>query len=140
MIAGLSRRKCHWRSRFQKQKTNVHETFFCSLIVASKFHPTPLLLSLLEFVAPSRPFVVYCQYKEVNQEVTSAVTVQAGAILLGNPSLFFSQPLLECYTKLRERGGVINLKLSETWLRNYQVRMAVQGCQSHGNAGEQNIP
>ncbi|NWZ36348.1 TRM6 methyltransferase, partial [Brachypodius atriceps] len=64
------------------------------LIVASKFHPTPLLLSLLEFVAPSRPFVVYCQYKE---------------------------PLLECYTKLRERGGVINLKLSESWLRNYQV-------------------
>uniref|UniRef100_A0A452H842 tRNA (adenine(58)-N(1))-methyltransferase non-catalytic subunit TRM6 n=1 Tax=Gopherus agassizii TaxID=38772 RepID=A0A452H842_9SAUR len=64
------------------------------LIVASRFHPTPLLLSLLEFVAPSRPFVVYCQYKE---------------------------PLLECYTKLREKGGVINLKLSETWLRNYQV-------------------
>uniref|UniRef100_A0A8C3P5C4 tRNA (adenine(58)-N(1))-methyltransferase non-catalytic subunit TRM6 n=1 Tax=Cyanoderma ruficeps TaxID=181631 RepID=A0A8C3P5C4_9PASS len=64
------------------------------LIVASKFHPTPLLLSLLEFVAPSRPFVVYCQYKE---------------------------PLLDCYTKLRERGGVINLKLSESWLRNYQV-------------------
>ncbi|XP_019371752.1 PREDICTED: tRNA (adenine(58)-N(1))-methyltransferase non-catalytic subunit TRM6 [Gavialis gangeticus] len=64
------------------------------LIVAGRFHPTPLLLSLLEFVAPSRPFVVYCQYKE---------------------------PLLECYTKLREKGGVINLKLSETWLRNYQV-------------------
>nr|XP_056712017.1 tRNA (adenine(58)-N(1))-methyltransferase non-catalytic subunit TRM6 [Euleptes europaea] len=64
------------------------------LIVASRFHPVPVLLSLLEFVAPSRPIVVYCQYKE---------------------------PLLECYTKLRERGGVINLKLSETWLRNYQV-------------------
>uniref|UniRef100_A0A7M4EYT1 tRNA (adenine(58)-N(1))-methyltransferase non-catalytic subunit TRM6 n=2 Tax=Crocodylus porosus TaxID=8502 RepID=A0A7M4EYT1_CROPO len=64
------------------------------LIVAGRFHPTPLLLSLLEFVAPSRPFVVYCQYRE---------------------------PLLECYTKLREKGGVINLKLSETWLRNYQV-------------------
>uniref|UniRef100_A0ABM5GN92 tRNA (adenine(58)-N(1))-methyltransferase non-catalytic subunit TRM6 n=1 Tax=Pogona vitticeps TaxID=103695 RepID=A0ABM5GN92_9SAUR len=64
------------------------------LIIASRFHPAPLLLSLLEFVAPSRPFVVYCQYKE---------------------------PLLECYTKLREKGGVINLKLSETWLRHYQV-------------------
>ncbi|XP_054837647.1 tRNA (adenine(58)-N(1))-methyltransferase non-catalytic subunit TRM6 isoform X2 [Eublepharis macularius] len=64
------------------------------LIVASRFHPAPLLLSLLEFVAPSRPFVVYCQYKE---------------------------PLLECYTKLREKGGVVNLKLSETWLRNYQI-------------------
>ncbi|XP_055228523.2 tRNA (adenine(58)-N(1))-methyltransferase non-catalytic subunit TRM6 isoform X3 [Gorilla gorilla gorilla] len=70
------------------------ETPQCILIVASRFHPTPLLLSLLDFVAPSRPFVVYCQYKE---------------------------PLLECYTKLRERGGVINLRLSETWLRNYQV-------------------
>ncbi|KAM8946240.1 tRNA (adenine(58)-N(1))-methyltransferase non-catalytic subunit TRM6 [Pelodytes ibericus] len=64
------------------------------LIVASRFHPTPVLLSLLEFVAPSRPLVVYCQYRE---------------------------PLLECYTKLREKGGVVNLKLSETWLRNYQV-------------------
>ncbi|XP_018422147.1 PREDICTED: tRNA (adenine(58)-N(1))-methyltransferase non-catalytic subunit TRM6 [Nanorana parkeri] len=64
------------------------------LIIASRFHPAPLLLTLLGFVSPSRPFVVYCQYKE---------------------------PLLECYTKLRERGGVINLKLSETWLRNYQV-------------------
>uniref|UniRef100_A0A8D0GRJ5 tRNA (adenine(58)-N(1))-methyltransferase non-catalytic subunit TRM6 n=1 Tax=Sphenodon punctatus TaxID=8508 RepID=A0A8D0GRJ5_SPHPU len=70
------------------------ETFCCRLIVASRFHPAPLLVSLLEFVAPSRPFVAYCQYKE---------------------------PLLECYTKLREKGGVVNLKLSETWLRNYQV-------------------
>ncbi|KAM3852823.1 tRNA (adenine(58)-N(1))-methyltransferase non-catalytic subunit TRM6 isoform 1-T1 [Vipera latastei] len=64
------------------------------LIVASRFHPASLLLLLLELVAPSRPFVVYCQYKE---------------------------PLLECYTKLKEKGGVINLKLSETWLRNYQI-------------------
>ncbi|MEE6474369.1 hypothetical protein FKM82_010359 [Ascaphus truei] len=64
------------------------------LIIASRFHPTPLLLALLEFVAPARPFVVYCQYKE---------------------------PLLESYTKLREKGGVVNLKLSETWMRNYQV-------------------
>ncbi|XP_063774670.1 tRNA (adenine(58)-N(1))-methyltransferase non-catalytic subunit TRM6 isoform X2 [Pseudophryne corroboree] len=64
------------------------------LIIASRFYPTPLLLTLLEFIAPSRPFVVYCQYKE---------------------------PLLDCYTKLREKGGVINLQFSETWLRNYQV-------------------
>ncbi|XP_026524315.1 tRNA (adenine(58)-N(1))-methyltransferase non-catalytic subunit TRM6 isoform X2 [Notechis scutatus] len=64
------------------------------LIVSSRFHPTSLLLLLLELVAPSRPFVVYCQFKE---------------------------PLLECYAKLREKGGVINLRLSETWLRNYQI-------------------
>ncbi|XP_051866599.1 tRNA (adenine(58)-N(1))-methyltransferase non-catalytic subunit TRM6 [Pristis pectinata] len=64
------------------------------LIIASRLYPSPLLLSLLEFVAPSRPFVIYCQYKE---------------------------PLLTCYADLRERGGVINLRLSETWLRGYQV-------------------
>uniref|UniRef100_A0A2H6N6W9 tRNA (adenine(58)-N(1))-methyltransferase non-catalytic subunit TRM6 n=1 Tax=Micrurus carvalhoi TaxID=3147026 RepID=A0A2H6N6W9_9SAUR len=77
-----------------RKATNLCLTFYYSLIVASRFHPTSLLLLLLELVAPSRPFVVYCQFKE---------------------------PLLECYTKLREKGGVINLKLSETWLRNYQI-------------------
>ncbi|NWH90842.1 TRM6 methyltransferase, partial [Aegithalos caudatus] len=82
------------RKKLQEAAALLRERNADGLIVASKFHPTPLLLSLLEFVAPSRPFVVYCQYKE---------------------------PLLECYTKLRERGGVINLKLSESWLRNYQV-------------------
>ncbi|NXS42123.1 TRM6 methyltransferase, partial [Balaeniceps rex] len=90
------------------------------LIVASKFHPTPLLLSLLEFVAPSRPFVVYCQYKEVNQVCYfSCYSLRLFCCL--TYYLGFFKPLLECYTKLRERGGVINLKLSETWLRNYQV-------------------
>ncbi|NWQ99826.1 TRM6 methyltransferase, partial [Paradoxornis webbianus] len=82
------------RKKLKEAAALLRERNADGLIVASKFHPTPLLLSLLEFVAPSRPFVVYCQYKE---------------------------PLLECYTKLRERGGVINLKLSESWLRNYQV-------------------
>ncbi|KAG7460717.1 hypothetical protein MATL_G00201770 [Megalops atlanticus] len=64
------------------------------LVIASRLHPCPVLLGLLKFVAPSRPFVVYCQYRE---------------------------PLIECYTKLREQGGAINLRLSETWLRHYQV-------------------
>ncbi|XP_012866548.1 PREDICTED: tRNA (adenine(58)-N(1))-methyltransferase non-catalytic subunit TRM6 [Dipodomys ordii] len=82
------------RKRHLEAAAMLRERNADGLIVASRFHPTPLLLSLLDFVAPSRPFVVYCQYKE---------------------------PLLECYTKLRERGGVINLRLSETWLRNYQV-------------------
>ncbi|KAG9344680.1 hypothetical protein JZ751_010366 [Albula glossodonta] len=64
------------------------------LVIASRFHPCPVLLGLLKFMAPSRPFVVYCQYRE---------------------------PLIECYTKLREQGGAINLRLAETWLRHYQV-------------------
>ncbi|GAA6097883.1 tRNA (adenine(58)-N(1))-methyltransferase non-catalytic subunit TRM6 [Tachysurus ichikawai] len=64
------------------------------LVIASRFHPCPVLLGLLRFVAPSRPFVVFSQYRET---------------------------LIECYTKLREQGGAINLKLTDSWLRHYQV-------------------
>lgn len=32
------------------------------------------------------------------------------------------QPLIECYMKLKERGGTIGLRLTDTWLRHYQVR------------------
>ncbi|XP_062406593.1 tRNA (adenine(58)-N(1))-methyltransferase non-catalytic subunit TRM6 [Sardina pilchardus] len=64
------------------------------LVIASRFHPCPVLLGLLKFLAPSRPFVVYCQYRE---------------------------PLIECYTKLREQGGVISMRLTDSWLRQYQV-------------------
>ncbi|XP_039719700.1 tRNA (adenine(58)-N(1))-methyltransferase non-catalytic subunit TRM6 [Pteropus medius] len=93
-IQEKQRRQEEQRKRHLEAAALLSERNADGLIVASRFHPTPLLLSLLDFVAPSRPFVVYCQYKE---------------------------PLLECYTKLRERGGVINLRVSETWLRNYQV-------------------
>uniref|UniRef100_A0A8C5C2M9 tRNA (adenine(58)-N(1))-methyltransferase non-catalytic subunit TRM6 n=1 Tax=Gadus morhua TaxID=8049 RepID=A0A8C5C2M9_GADMO len=69
------------------------------LIIASRFHPSPVLLGLIKFLAPSRPFVVYSQYKE---------------------------PLIECYTKLKENSNkehcaVINLQLTDSWLRHYQV-------------------
>lgn len=93
-IQEKQRRQEEQRKRHLEAAALLGERNADGLVVASRFHPAPLLLSLLDFVAPSRPFVVYCQYKE---------------------------PLLECYTKLRERGGVINLRLSETWLRNYQV-------------------
>ncbi|XP_061785170.1 tRNA (adenine(58)-N(1))-methyltransferase non-catalytic subunit TRM6 [Nerophis lumbriciformis] len=64
------------------------------LVIASRFHPCPTLMGLLRFLAPSRPFVVYSQYKE---------------------------PLVECFTKLKEQGGTVNLRLTDTWLRHYQV-------------------
>ncbi|KAJ8009515.1 hypothetical protein DPEC_G00089680 [Dallia pectoralis] len=64
------------------------------LVIASRFHPCPVLLGLIRFLAPSRPFVVYSQYKE---------------------------PLIECYTKLREQGGAISLRLTDSWIRHYQV-------------------
>ncbi|XP_041814744.1 tRNA (adenine(58)-N(1))-methyltransferase non-catalytic subunit TRM6 [Chelmon rostratus] len=64
------------------------------LVIASRFHPCPVLMCLLKFLSPSRPFVVYSQYKE---------------------------PLIECYTKLKEQGGAVSLRLTDTWLRHYQV-------------------
>ncbi|KAM9778185.1 tRNA (adenine(58)-N(1))-methyltransferase non-catalytic subunit TRM6 [Syngnathus typhle] len=64
------------------------------LVIASRFHPCPVLMGLIRFLSPSRPFVVYSQYKE---------------------------PLIECFTKLKERGGTVNLRLTDTWLRHYQV-------------------
>lgn len=64
------------------------------LFIASRFHPEPILMSLLPFLSPSRPFVVYCQFQE---------------------------PLVQCYQRLRESGKVFNIQLTESWMRHYQV-------------------
>lgn len=77
------------RAREELERGNLD-----SLVVVSRFQPSPIVMSLLPRLAPSRPFVVYCQYKE---------------------------PLMECYVNLREKGTAINIHLSETWWRHYQV-------------------
>uniref|UniRef100_A0A224ZAB1 tRNA (adenine(58)-N(1))-methyltransferase non-catalytic subunit TRM6 n=1 Tax=Rhipicephalus zambeziensis TaxID=60191 RepID=A0A224ZAB1_9ACAR len=64
------------------------------LLVASKHHPTAIVLSLLEFVAPSRPFAVFCSFQE---------------------------PLVDCYTQLKNAGSAVFLRLTESWLRSHQV-------------------
>lgn len=64
------------------------------LIVATKFYPTPIVLALIDYVAPSRQVVVYSQFKEA---------------------------LEDCYAFLREHKGLVNYRLTETWLREYQV-------------------
>ncbi|XP_077443277.1 tRNA (adenine(58)-N(1))-methyltransferase non-catalytic subunit TRM6 [Stigmatopora argus] len=64
------------------------------LVIASRFHPCPVLMGLLKFLSPSRPFVVFSQFKE---------------------------PLVECFTKLKEQGSAVNIRLSDSWLRHYQV-------------------
>uniref|UniRef100_A0AAX7SHE0 tRNA (adenine(58)-N(1))-methyltransferase non-catalytic subunit TRM6 n=1 Tax=Astatotilapia calliptera TaxID=8154 RepID=A0AAX7SHE0_ASTCA len=75
--------------------------FTCRLIISSRFHPCPVLLGLLKFLSPSRPFVVYSQYIE---------------------------PLIECFKKLKECGGTVNLRLTDTWLRHYQVNIWTLHC------------
>lgn len=41
-------------------------------------------------------------------------------------TLFFAnfQPLMECYVNLREKGTAINIHLTETWWRHYQVSLS----------------
>ncbi|XP_066920374.1 tRNA (adenine(58)-N(1))-methyltransferase non-catalytic subunit TRM6-like [Clytia hemisphaerica] len=72
----------------------MKEKKFDSLIIASKYHPKAILLSLLEYLQDSRPFVVYCQYQE---------------------------PLMECYVTLKDMKVAVNVDITETWHRNVQV-------------------
>lgn len=38
----------------------------CRLVVVCKHHPEPVVMTLVNFLAPSRPFVVYCHLLEVS--------------------------------------------------------------------------
>ena len=64
------------------------------LIIVCKQHPAHLLMFLSKFVRLSGQFTVYSPYKE---------------------------PLLDSYMTVKESGQAINVNLSETWLRHYQV-------------------
>ncbi|CAJ1969096.1 unnamed protein product [Cylindrotheca closterium] len=65
-----------------------------SVVIATKHDPTQSLIELLPYLAPSSPFVVFCEYIE---------------------------PLAECFRELQEQRLAINLRLSDTWMREYQV-------------------
>ena len=64
------------------------------IIIAVRYDPTQTLLGLLPYLAPSCPFVVYCEYIE---------------------------PLTECFMELQKQKFAINLRLSDCWMREYQV-------------------
>ncbi|XP_067933661.1 tRNA (adenine(58)-N(1))-methyltransferase non-catalytic subunit TRM6-like [Watersipora subatra] len=78
----------------QQAKKYIEENMFDTLIIAIKAQPTQLTLRLINLVKLSRPFVVFHPHKE---------------------------PLMELFVQLKERGGVVNLKFSETWFRAIQV-------------------
>ncbi|XP_071442953.1 tRNA (adenine(58)-N(1))-methyltransferase non-catalytic subunit TRM6 [Hetaerina americana] len=80
------------------------------IVVASREHPVSIVLSLLPFLAPSRPFVVYCPHREP--------LLNLYAVLKG------WQPWTTNYGKCGGKDGVprvANLRVMENWLRNYQV-------------------
>jgi len=65
-----------------------------SIVLATRYDPTATLLDLLPYLAPSGPFVVYAEYLE---------------------------PLIECFREVQKQGLAINLRLMDTWMREYQV-------------------
>jgi len=65
-----------------------------SMILAIKFHPTEVTVQMLQFLSPGKPFVVYSQ---------------------------FLQPLVELYDTLRKTSSTCLLRITESWLRNYQI-------------------
>lgn len=65
-----------------------------TIIIAGPPHPMQALNSVWRFLALSGHFVVYSE---------------------------FIQPLVELYEALYQSGNVVNLRLTETWYRTYQV-------------------
>lgn len=64
------------------------------VIIAAKSDPTETLLGMMTFLGTSCPFVVFCEFME---------------------------PLSECFMELQKQNLAINLRLSDTWFREYQV-------------------
>jgi len=64
------------------------------LIIACRFQPLPILQEALKLLAPSSPFVVYCEFME---------------------------PLVECYVYLQQNNLALRLTLSDTWMREFQT-------------------
>ena len=87
-----------YRQKMREESTvsynMINEKNMDGLIIAAKQHPTNLLLHLIKYLAPSRPFVVFSSYKE---------------------------PLMDAYFAVKETGKAVFVTLTETWLRNYQV-------------------
>jgi len=67
---------------------------FLQLVFVRRYHPTPIVLALLDVLAPSKPFAVYFEYKE---------------------------PLMELFVRLSTSNLAINLQLTDTFMRHYQV-------------------
>ncbi|XP_022093544.1 tRNA (adenine(58)-N(1))-methyltransferase non-catalytic subunit TRM6-like [Acanthaster planci] len=87
-------RKQRRRENLNRVRDLLHNTKMDALVMACRFQPLPIFTALFKFLAPSRPFVIYCHYIE---------------------------PLMECSEWLRNSNDAVNIRVTETWLREYQV-------------------
>ncbi|XP_055938553.1 tRNA (adenine(58)-N(1))-methyltransferase non-catalytic subunit TRM6-like [Argiope bruennichi] len=85
--------KTEKKDHIKKVKELLNHKNMDSLLIAVKNHPLSVL-QLLDFLSFSRPFAIFSMFQE---------------------------PLVDCYVKLKSRGDIISLNISETWLRKYQV-------------------
>jgi len=81
------------RPTTMENRAFLHQQSDC-LIIATKYDPKATLFRMLPFLAPSSPFVILCEHTE---------------------------PLVECFTELQNQKIAINLRLSDTWMREFQV-------------------
>lgn len=75
-------------------KEMLHARKCDSIVLVARYDPTSTLIDLLPYLASSSPFVVYSEYME---------------------------PLAECFRELQKQGLAINIRLMDTWMREYQV-------------------
>jgi len=65
-----------------------------SMIIITKYDPLSTFLSMIPYLQPSCNFVIFCEYLE---------------------------PLLKCFQHCQQRNLAMNLRLSDSWYRQYQV-------------------
>lgn len=101
-----------------------------SLLIASKYDPTETLLHLLPYLAASCPFVIFYEYMEPlagKQMKICYLTLSATEpffffhfFTFPHVSFFFFS-FVDCFRELQKQNLAINLRLSDTWLREYQI-------------------
>lgn len=91
--AKLDEKKQHWQIENEKACEVLNEKTD-SLIIVPKEHPLNIVKELMVFLKPGRNFVVFSTIKE---------------------------PLMDLFLYLRSRTDVVAIKLSNSFLRNYQI-------------------
>lgn len=87
-------KKPRWELETEKAADFLRLSKADGLVIVAREHPANILTALLPYVAPSRPFIVFCPCRE---------------------------PLLELYLQLKGKNSTVGLRVTETWLRSHQV-------------------
>jgi tRNA (adenine58-N1)-methyltransferase non-catalytic subunit len=94
--ARFARKLCRHTSMEAQQWLQQEERPCDSIVLVTRYDPTATLLQLFPYLIPSGPFVIYCEFME---------------------------PLTHCFRAIQQNPKLlsINLRLSDTWMREYQV-------------------